>query len=1124
MMIRKCIYLIIKFVKMVNFKVSLPFSLFSLLVVVLIFNHLNLYSQDLTFQKINSGTRAPINSIYICRDQSAFFFTDRIYRLENEEWKRINLPVEGRIGCFYPVSSDDYWYSIDQLNYTTILYHRHDGINENIRSPFANYISFIFGITARKVFFTSIGDMAIYENAECRSLPSLPVTNSISKISGNQSNSLWGLTMKGEVYLFENESFKCHLFDKPIDNYCFADNSKGFLISEDQLLQFSKSGIKKIIVNPAFKLVNKMQILADESLLMAGKNGLLLRYFNGTLLKQDLVCSESLLGIASNEKGEIWICGENGRLLYHGDKKFPAYIADNQGFSSQKLINYGINTDDEYGVAIADFNGDEKPDIYAVRIYEQNKLYINNMNSPNSFSQQPAFFEEALKRNADGSIETNLQSDFSELKLGISAADIDNDGDEDIYLCYLNSNNKLLLNQGKGIFRNVSSQKNRACENMMRSSAAAFADVDIDGDLDLFVTSEEGTNRLFENDGTGHFRDITASSGLTSTGGGMCASFADVNGDGLPDLCVTFWNLPNKLYMNRTRNGKIHFEDVTQLTDINKIPAAKSNGVAFADINNDGYPDLFIASRNAENRLYMNDGKGNFRDKTHEYFKAENCISNGIVFADFDLDGYPDLYLTNVGDNVLYKNMDGKYFREVTAAFGAELSGYSTGCAVGDIDNDGDPDLYVANYINGNSKLFLNINERKSYIKFKLHGVQSNKDAIGAKIWVYKTGNQKNDRMLVGYREINGGSGYASVSSKEQIFGLNHETEYEALIKFPCSSDTIRLEHLKSGSTLNIAEADMMTAYYFGFISFIVRFFKNSENQPEIIKYLGIILMLIAFNFKHGKSNRSIDSLRLVFAISIFPVFIVTNNIYLYRWPSFTFFAAPLIAVGLLAIFYMYIERILLVRQGQKERQDLREKLSRDLHDDLASTLGSVSIYAETLKQMDHSASPEYNKLSAKIALLTQTALQSISDIIWMTSPRNDSLQSLISKINGYLYELLSDNNIGILSNIEVSDEPVILHEKIRNNLFLISKEALHNIIRHARASQVIFSAFIKDNQCTIIIQDNGVGFLNSEQKNKKSQGNGLLNMRRRSQESGIEFLISTPAQGGTVIKMQFKI
>ena len=190
---------------------------------------------------------------------------------------------------------------------------------------------------------------------------------------------------------------------------------------------------------------------------------------------------------------------------------------------------------------LADFNGDNKTDIYAVRIYEQNRLYINDLASKKNNAGTVAFTEEAVERNANGVIGQQNNIVQNELKLGIAAADVDNDGDQDIYLCYLNSINKLLLNRGNGYFRNVSEQKHRACENMKRSNAAIFADLENDGDLDLFVTNEEGSNRLYENDGTGHFTDITATSGLGSTGGGMCASFADVNNDGYPDLCVSFW-------------------------------------------------------------------------------------------------------------------------------------------------------------------------------------------------------------------------------------------------------------------------------------------------------------------------------------------------------------------------------------------------------------------------------------------------------------------------------------------------------------------------------------------------------------------------------------------------------
>ena len=166
------------------------------------------------------------------------------------------------------------------------------------------------------------------------------------------------------------------------------------------------------------------------------------------------------------------------------------------------------------------------------------------------------------------------------------------------------------------------------------------------------------------------------------------------------------------------------------------------------------------------------------------------------------------VFACQLKNDFLYKNMQGKYFRELTSVFGAELSGYGTGCAAGDIDDDGDPDLYVANYINGNSKLFLNITEKKNFLKFKLQGVRSNKDAIGAKIWLYPTINGKKAGNLAGYREINGGSGYASISAKELIFGLEQESEYVALIKFPLSKDTIRMEHLVGGKTIDISEKD----------------------------------------------------------------------------------------------------------------------------------------------------------------------------------------------------------------------------------------------------------------------------------------------------------------------------
>ena len=1088
-------------------------------IILFIFISLAARPQSFSFRKVNSGTRAKIQSVFICRDNSAYFFTDRIYRLENNFWEKIGFLKTDQISCFYPVSAGDFWFTVDEIISTSIIYHYHRGIIEKMNTPFVNHTNMVYAISPAKSIFSGYGEMAVWENDSFRLLPFLPAYYYYNRFYAADVNKFWCSTVNGELFLCRDGVFERKLPDRYVRDFCFSDPDNGFVVTDDGLYQVGKSGILLIHPDVNMQYVNKMHLYKKETVIMVGDSGLFMTWSGGKISRLDLGCREKLTGIASSDAGEIWICGEDGCLLYQGNRQFPPYIESHNGFVTDKLINFSINLDDEYGVAMADFNGDHKPDIYAVRIFEKNKLYINHIAAPDKLVTNRMFNEETIRLNALGSLNTRSENDPNELKLGVAAADVDNDGDQDLYICYLNTKNRLLLNGGRGYFRNVSVQSNRACENMHRSNAAAFADVDNDRDLDLFVTNEEGSNRLFINDGTGHFADITGSSGLASERGGMCTSFADVNSDGLPDLCVTFWNLPNKLYLNESDGERIHFREVKGPGGISQEPVAKSNGVAFADVNNDGFPDLFIANRNSGNKLYLNDGSGNFTDKTGEYFEPASYMSNGVVFADFDLDGFTDLYLTNVGGNVLYKNQEGRRFTDMTSEFSAELGGYCTGSAAGDVDNDGDPDFYVANYINGNSQLFLNITARKTFVKIKLHGVRSNRDAVGAKVWLYKT----KSGALAGYREINAGNGYGSTSEKEMIFGVDSMEEYYALVKFPSSHDTLKLNTIRAGAMLDISESKGLKAFYTLARSSIVRFFSDRENQPEIIKYSLIILLLVLFNPRHRRILRNIGTVRWTSNFVIFLVFVFFNTLFLFRWPSVSFFYAPAIALGWLAFAHLLIERVLLKRQMQHEKVELREKLSRDLHDDLASTLGSVSIYADTMKKMDGTSSAEFRKLSTKIAGLTQTALHSVSDIIWMTSPRNDSLQSLVSKTNNYCFEILTDNHIGFQSDIRIPNDPVILSEGIRNNLFLILKEATNNIIRHARARNVEFNVVAEGSFCSVSLKDDGVGIAFSQQPKGGSHGNGLVNMRRRAGESGMDFKIGSPEQG-TEILIRFKI
>lgn len=226
----------------------------------------------------------------------------------------------------------------------------------------------------------------------------------------------------------------------------------------------------------------------------------------------------------------------------------------------------------------------------------------------------------------------------------------------------------------------------------------------------------------------------------------------------------------------------------------------------------------------------------------------------------------------------------------------------------------------------------------------------------------------------------------------------------------------------------------------------------------------------------------------------------------------------------LLIIMRLMMDKMKYSRNLDKQRLKLREKISRDLHDDLASTLGSISIYADTLKRIENPDNLEFGKLTFKIAELTQSALQSITDIIWMTSPKNDSLQGLLAKTNNLFYETLVDNGIQYLAEIDAPEEEIVLQDDLRNDIFLILKESTHNIIRHSKAKSVTFFSNVDDHTCSITLMDDGIGFDENNLKRQVSHGNGLSNIKRRAQESKIDLSIISRPMKGTIVSMSFKI
>jgi hypothetical protein len=269
------------------------------------------------------------------------------------------------------------------------------------------------------------------------------------------------------------------------------------------------------------------------------------------------------------------------------------------------------------------------------------------------------------------------------------------------------------LASGLGAPRHDPPQKltNRLIDGIWPGSGVAVLDFDQDGDEDLFV-GDGVRSILYENDGKGHFIDVTVRAGLAASDStGIAATgvaAGDIDGDGYPDLAVTDAFGPTRLFRNR-RDGT--FEEITGTSGV--VTSGPTRSLAFADVNGDGNLDLFIcgtgdyygqmpdppfdANDGRRNYLFLGDGKGHFRDASAEWgVEKPTRWSLSCLFADFDGDGRPDLIVTNdFGLKNLYHNVDGKRFEDVTKKLGVEDRCYGMSAAWGDFDGDGRMDLYT---------------------------------------------------------------------------------------------------------------------------------------------------------------------------------------------------------------------------------------------------------------------------------------------------------------------------------------------------------------------------------------------------------------------------------------------
>lgn len=396
---------------------------------------------------------------------------------------------------------------------------------------------------------------------------------------------------------------------------------------------------------------------------------------------------------------------------------------------------------------------------------------------------------------------------------GLAIADVDGDGFFDVYFVNQVGANALWRNRGDGTFEDVTQAAGVGLDPVV-SVTAAFADIDNDGDPDLFVTVVREGNFLFENDGTGRFTDISEAAGVRLAGHASGAVFFDYNRDGRLDLFVTnvgqyttgervpiqgrtrfddqegeyayyvgFGDstmgqlIPerdefNVLYQNAGGN---RFVDVTQAIGVGGD--GWSGDVVSWDVNEDGWPDLYVLNMNGDDEYYENDAGQRFVWKTADVFRRTPYGSMGVTVFDYNNDGRMDLYLTdmhsdmwethryispvqekekprrvlpvgrddttgtgvNIFGNALFRHDDGMAFTDVADETGTETY-WPWGVSSGDLNADGYDDLFVTGSMNYpfrygvNSVLLNNRGEEFLDSEFIL-GVEPRRAGRTAQLW-----------------------------------------------------------------------------------------------------------------------------------------------------------------------------------------------------------------------------------------------------------------------------------------------------------------------------------------------------------------------------------------------------
>jgi hypothetical protein len=421
------------------------------------------------------------------------------------------------------------------------------------------------------------------------------------------------------------------------------------------------------------------------------------------------------------------------------------------------------------GISMVDFDGDGLDDV--------------------TIGTQPGKPIAFFRNTGDGFVRMPDLVDHQEEAKQVLWVDYDNDGDKDLHVSTFDGISRLYQNRGDLQLVDVTEAAGLPMEAFYYYGTC-WADYNRDGWLDFYTIDHnffiaQSRNHLFRNNGDGTFTDVTVSSGTLDPGKiPFCSAFMDVNNDKWPDIYTAADKLTfNSLLLN---NGNGTFWDVSEASNADQRMNAMC--VAVGDYDNNGWQDVYITNTPIGNALLRNPGPvGNIRYPVFEEVGDESGTgfyenSWGANFLDADNDGYLDLYVSGsvggsdaVSAELYHNNGDGTF--SVPEDAGMEGDTTRSFCnAIGDLDQNGFPDIVVINNPPYRHQVWMNeAPSGNNWVKIRLQGVLSNRDAVGTRIEAYSGGQYQQ-------RFTHCGIGFMAQNSATEIMGVGSRTIVDSLV------------------------------------------------------------------------------------------------------------------------------------------------------------------------------------------------------------------------------------------------------------------------------------------------------------------------------------------------------